>query len=684
MEPIVRKQGIRRALDATAVGQRWLSLVADASGPSGGGAPLLRRAMTRLGLSGVIVFCVLLSVGATVADAKIRLGVTPFRVSPGGQVSIRLSGSRRPCQLTMSSDGRVAWRRDVRSGDYHVAIGTGAAAGIRVVRARCGHQTRAQYFSVVARSQGTPTSSGSGGGTAGGTGSSSGSGGSSGTGTPSPDLGSQLASGQTLSVGQYLMSPNGQYQLIMQTDGNLVLYRGSTALWSSGTGGDDGATVTMQTDGNLVLYLNGVAKWNSNTAGFSGDFLQLQDDSNLVIYQGAHALWDWGSGYIGNQLFGGTTLTAGEELISPGRAYDLIMQGDGNLVLYQGSTALWSSGTSGDDGATVTMQTDGNLVVYLNGVAEWNSNTAGFSGDFLQLQDDSNLVIYQGAHALWDWGSGYLGNRLTAGITLTPSEELISPGHGYDLIMQGDGNLVLYQGSTALWSSGTDGDSGATVTMQTDGNLVVYDGEIAKWNSNTAGFSGDFLQLQDDSNLVIYQGSTAIWDWGSGRLGGGPSGGGPGQAIVNAAASQTGVTYCWDGGNQSGPTHGDGDLDGEAPDCGGSTTVGFDCSGLVLYAVYQATGVALPHNAAAQGANYAEYGGTIVSSQSSLEPGDLVFFGGGSMANAQHVGIYIGGGEMWDANTAWGPYSDGVQERSLSETEGGSAGLPFDGGVRFG
>jgi hypothetical protein len=245
---------------------------------------------------------------------------------------------------------------------------------------------------------------------------------------PNSDRGAILSSGETLDAGSYLESPNGSYRLIMQGDGNLVLYEGAVtcatscsgkAIWNSETGGDNGAVATMQADGNLVVYYNGAAVWNSNTWGFSGDYLKLQDDSNLVIYQDSHPVWDWGSGDIGNVLEPGTTLVAGDELISPGRGFELIMQGDGNLVLYQGAVAcptascsgdaLWNSGTGGDIGASVTMQSDGNLVVHYNGAAVWNSQTSGFSGASLHLQDDSNLVIYQGGTARWDWGSGSLG-----------------------------------------------------------------------------------------------------------------------------------------------------------------------------------------------------------------------------------------------------------------------------------
>jgi hypothetical protein len=139
-----------------------------------------------------------------------------------------------------------------------------------------------------------------------------------------------------------------------------------------------------------------------------------------------------------------------------------------------------------------------------------------------------------------------------------------------------------------------------------------------------------------------------------------------GQAIVNAAASQVGVPYCMGGGDPSGPTHG-----GGGSGCGGSTA-GFDCSGLALYAVYQATGIVLPHGSGMEAAP----GGTVISNQSDLQPGDLVFFGGGSLANFEHVGIYAGNGMMWDAND----YNVPVQQHSLAWEE---AALSFDGGVRY-
>jgi cell wall-associated NlpC family hydrolase len=64
----------------------------------------------------------------------------------------------------------------------------------------------------------------------------------------------------------------------------------------------------------------------------------------------------------------------------------------------------------------------------------------------------------------------------------------------------------------------------------------------------------------------------------------------------------------------------------------------FDCSGLSMRA-WQAAGVSLSHNAAAQ------YYSTPHVARSKLEPGDLVYFG----FPIHHVGIYIGGGKMIEA-----------------------------------
>ena len=64
---------------------------------------------------------------------------------------------------------------------------------------------------------------------------------------------------------------NGTYQLIMQGDGNLVIYNPG-AIWSTKTNGHAGAYLVLQTDGNLVIYDSSGAIWASGTNGNPGDF----------------------------------------------------------------------------------------------------------------------------------------------------------------------------------------------------------------------------------------------------------------------------------------------------------------------------------------------------------------------------------------------------------------------------
>jgi cell wall-associated NlpC family hydrolase len=75
---------------------------------------------------------------------------------------------------------------------------------------------------------------------------------------------------------------------------------------------------------------------------------------------------------------------------------------------------------------------------------------------------------------------------------------------------------------------------------------------------------------------------------------------------------------------------------------GGTGNGGFDCSGLTQ-AAYQAGGISLPR--VAQGQYDA---GPPVTAAQTVQPGDLVFFGEGPNA-VDHVGLYVGGGEMIDA-----------------------------------
>jgi len=99
-------------------------------------------------------------------------------------------------------------------------------------------------------------------------------------------------------------------------------------------------------------------------------------------------------------------------------------------------------------------------------------------------------------------------------------------------------------------------------------------------------------------------------------------------AFIAAAAKEVGTPYVWGGGSFTGPTGG-----------------GFDCSGLVLYAAYQASGgkIRLPHYTGAQ----IRLGQPIAWADK--QSGDLIFFTYPGADGPHHVAIYVGGDRILQA-----------------------------------
>lgn len=108
---------------------------------------------------------------------------------------------------------------------------------------------------------------------------------------------SQLAADQSLTPEQRITASNGRAFLVMQGDGNLVLYevfRGRhLPVWASNTDGRGGVKAVMQGDGNFVVYnASNSPLWDSGTWGNAGARLVMQDDGNAVVYaRDGRPLW---------------------------------------------------------------------------------------------------------------------------------------------------------------------------------------------------------------------------------------------------------------------------------------------------------------------------------------------------------------------------------------------------------
>ena len=115
-----------------------------------------------------------------------------------------------------------------------------------------------------------------------------------------------------------------------------------------------------------------------------------------------------------------------------------------------------------------------------------------------------------------------------------------------------------------------------------------------------------------------------------------PASSGGGGSAVSAARSAIGTPYAY----------------------GGTTTAGFDCSGLVVYAFKQA-GVSLPRT------SFAQFGAGSAVDRASIQAGDLVFFNANG-PGASHVGIATSNSTVISATTR------GVREHAISDSYWGS------------
>ncbi len=126
--------------------------------------------------------------------------------------------------------------------------------------------------------------------------------------------------------------------------------------------------------------------------------------------------------------------------------------------------------------------------------------------------------------------------------------------------------------------------------------------------------------------------------------------------VIDRAMSQLGVRYSWGGGDADGPTLGIRD-GGIADSYGDYRNVGFDCSGLMIYAFAPEIGYSLPHYSGSQ------YDSGVKVPLSRKQPGDMLFWA--TNGRIHHVALYIGDGQMIEA-----PYSGGEVRIASVRTSG--------------
>ncbi len=187
-----------------------------------------------------------------------------------------------------------------------------------------------------------------------------------------------------LSVGDALVSANGQYRLSVQPSGDLTLKDLSgQVVWNTGTSGS-GLFLAIQNDGNVVLYNGGTPVWASNTNGAPSTgtpILGVTNDGRVTIQdeQTGNILWDSSIGTLGtlssanfataaagNRVYVHENAAAGT-LVASFKAYDVDHSSGFTYALVGGRTDLFEIASGSNltvkSGAAINFESNSSFTV---------------------------------------------------------------------------------------------------------------------------------------------------------------------------------------------------------------------------------------------------------------------------------------------------------------------------------
>ena len=270
--------------------------------------------------------------------------------------------------------------------------------------------------------------------------------------------------------------------------------------------------------------------------------------------------------------------------------------------------------------AADTLSSDPNVKELSSKSADRRANRGGSSLDSRSIDPETVAL-----------GIGVVGTVASMVAASQPSHSNSLTAEEIDALAQGSSKLFALQGEDSGTSTSTaseDSSETSTSTSTTTSVGLDDEDEEADEDSLTSDLSG-VLEALETTDSVTDKAASKLGDASrEAQI----------ETVIERATSQVGVPYAWGGGDANGPTQGIRD-GGVADSHGDYNKVGFDCSGLVLYA-FAGVGISLPHYT-----GYQYQKGEKIST-SEIERGDLIFYG---PSGNQHVAIYLGDGTMVEA-----------------------------------
>eukprot|EP01061_Rhynchopus_euleeides_P027008 TRINITY_DN439_c2_g1_i1.p1 TRINITY_DN439_c2_g1~~TRINITY_DN439_c2_g1_i1.p1 ORF type:complete len:1420 (+),score=378.26 TRINITY_DN439_c2_g1_i1:108-4367(+) len=362
----------------------------------------------------------------------------------------------------------------------------------------------------------------------------------------------ELRVGESLEVGQRLVSEDGRFTLSMGWNGVLALSTRGTNIWEQGRGTSPGVKAMLEKKGNFVLYAerevrgNGKPKrrwpvvWEAGTRSRRRarvERLVLENTGNLVMYtEEKDLVWESGTMVIrGNQDMNHTVGSARGASWVVGRTTSGVVAS--GVVAPLPAAALWIGfyfssresafrqvkfqvTVSAYDASTGELLASADArVTEPNKIVDLEVDQTGRADRVVELRVASEGV---GTFELHQIVVGLAASKpdraeLLVGQAMGNGARLTSENGKFSLTLH-EGELVLTSRGTAVWRQ-SSGSNKATAALQADGNFVlVPSGGNATWESgSSSGEPADRLVLEKDGNLVVYSTSNAVL-WSSNVL----------------------------------------------------------------------------------------------------------------------------------------------------------------------
>lgn len=295
-------------------------------------------------------------------------------------------------------------------------------------------------------------------------------------------------------TGQQLVSNDGVYSLILQNDGNLIMYNGSgTNIWQSGTVGQGIAPyrALMESTGNFVVYDSQNTKlWETKTS---------TSDSSLLLENGVFKILDSSNKML--WISDCSKLTQGP--FSPG-------------CLKQ----WWA-----DKGCTADITKTTNYSTWLANTGTSTAMQTSFN-TLATTKDNVSSFLCYGVSAF----QKYKMSKLESGVSLssvssiyTNGDRLWSPDEtSYYLTFTSDGDLVVKNSSgTITWSAGASDDSSPYSLKIENGNLLLNNTYGSTYWSIMEG-TAIYLTIDNNGVLRLYNSSSVVWISDCSKLTNGP------------------------------------------------------------------------------------------------------------------------------------------------------------------